>query len=327
MTWAELSKGTSELPITTDMTSSCSSSCFSLRRSLEEKNDNLKRRLKTLEAVIFHQNRTIHTLQDVIEMHHQRSPTHHQQQLAPQQKRTLLPQESQLSPALYELMETGHEPPPPPIHNMGKKTKEEPEQQKKKHKKIEKENENDDAQIKIKTTKAKIKHQIIQQPQAPAKSTNYYLQYKKDLDLPNIKDERTPSRRGAGPRTSEGFQPRPQCPVQMTKSSSTRRYSYPFQSHKHSHERPRAASSSKRGQDPPPHAFDFPHKQVIRKKAERAALPGYDCLECEQYYHAIGNVIPKNVQIQKCSRHRSAYVPYETPDDFWNLSFPDSIPQ
>uniref|UniRef100_A0AAV1VAG4 DNA endonuclease activator Ctp1 C-terminal domain-containing protein n=1 Tax=Peronospora matthiolae TaxID=2874970 RepID=A0AAV1VAG4_9STRA len=73
----------------------------------------------------------------------------------------------------------------------------------------------------------------------------------------------------------------------------------------------------------------FPYIEVVRNREERKALPGYDCIECKKYYDALGELGTVDVAAQKhkCSRHRARFQPYETPDDFWRLSFPDSEPQ
>jgi hypothetical protein len=63
--------------------------------------------------------------------------------------------------------------------------------------------------------------------------------------------------------------------------------------------------------------------EVVRKKDERAALPGHECLECAKYYYALGPEFQG--QCDLCSRHRAKHEPYATPEDFWRLSFPDSI--
>lgn len=74
---------------------------------------------------------------------------------------------------------------------------------------------------------------------------------------------------------------------------------------------------------------DFPYVEVVRNRDERAALPAYDCVECSKYYKALDGLLTSS-QIEheksKCSRHRARFEPYNTPDDFWRLSFPDSHP-
>uniref|UniRef100_K3W5G9 DNA endonuclease activator Ctp1 C-terminal domain-containing protein n=1 Tax=Globisporangium ultimum (strain ATCC 200006 / CBS 805.95 / DAOM BR144) TaxID=431595 RepID=K3W5G9_GLOUD len=75
---------------------------------------------------------------------------------------------------------------------------------------------------------------------------------------------------------------------------------------------------------------DFQYVEVVRNRDARAALPGHDCVECRKYYEALDGVISADdVARQKaaCSRHRARFEPYNTPDDFWSLSFPDSVPE
>lgn len=74
----------------------------------------------------------------------------------------------------------------------------------------------------------------------------------------------------------------------------------------------------------------FQYVEVVRNREARAALPGHDCVECRKYYEALDGLIPDaDAQLAKakCSRHRAKFEPYNTPDDFWCLSFPDSEPQ
>lgn len=73
----------------------------------------------------------------------------------------------------------------------------------------------------------------------------------------------------------------------------------------------------------------FAYVEVVRNREARAALPAHDCPECAKYYAALGDTVSaEQVAEHKraCSRHRARYQPYETPDDFWRLSFPDSEP-
>ncbi|CAI5709069.1 unnamed protein product [Peronospora destructor] len=73
----------------------------------------------------------------------------------------------------------------------------------------------------------------------------------------------------------------------------------------------------------------FAYIEVVRNREERKALLGHDCIECKKYYDALGEIgtIDAAAQKHKCSRHRARFEPYQTPDDFWRLSFPDSEPQ
>ncbi|KAJ0393978.1 hypothetical protein ATCC90586_009081 [Pythium insidiosum] len=68
----------------------------------------------------------------------------------------------------------------------------------------------------------------------------------------------------------------------------------------------------------------FPYLEVVRNREQRAALPGHDCDECRKYYEALDGLVPESEIKARCSRHRARHEPYQTPDDFWRLSFPDS---
>lgn len=84
-----------------------------------------------------------------------------------------------------------------------------------------------------------------------------------------------------------------------------------------------AAASSKPREDD----GGFQYVEVVRNREARAALPGHDCVECRKYYEALEGLIPDadmELAKSKCSRHRARFEPYNTPDDFWRLSFPDS---
>ncbi|OWZ19069.1 hypothetical protein PHMEG_0006736 [Phytophthora megakarya] len=72
-------------------------------------------------------------------------------------------------------------------------------------------------------------------------------------------------------------------------------------------------------------AKSFAYVEVVRNRDERKELPAHDCFECKKYYDALGG-IGAAAQKNKCSRHRARFEPYQTPDDFWRLSFPDSEP-
>ena len=83
-------------------------------------------------------------------------------------------------------------------------------------------------------------------------------------------------------------------------------------------ERPRASNNRKNDKE-----NQFRYVEVVRNRADRAALPGHDCVECRKYYDALGEAMPDDHR-DACSRHRARFEPYCTPDDFWRLSFPDS---
>jgi len=64
--------------------------------------------------------------------------------------------------------------------------------------------------------------------------------------------------------------------------------------------------------------------QVVRSRETRMALPAYACPECSGFLDAVGDLFDREQILKKCSRHRHAHKPYETPEGFWDLSFPDS---
>ncbi|XP_045599545.2 calponin homology domain-containing protein DDB_G0272472 [Procambarus clarkii] len=69
---------------------------------------------------------------------------------------------------------------------------------------------------------------------------------------------------------------------------------------------------------------DFAHRgEVVRKKAARKQLKGWNCQECEQWYAAV-NSQEKEMMMNKCSRHRSKHNPVaNTPENFWNPDWID----
>nr|CCA18306.1 conserved hypothetical protein [Albugo laibachii Nc14]CCA18421.1 conserved hypothetical protein [Albugo laibachii Nc14] len=79
---------------------------------------------------------------------------------------------------------------------------------------------------------------------------------------------------------------------------------------------------------------DYSYVEVVRNRDVRATLPAHDCRDCSKYYDAIAKMdFPMkssdaydmvDSHKMKCSRHRARFEPYQTPDDFWRLSFPDS---
>lgn len=65
--------------------------------------------------------------------------------------------------------------------------------------------------------------------------------------------------------------------------------------------------------------------EVVRKKDERAALPGHTCTECKRFYEVYerqGMINDDNREyfMQCCSRHKAKWAPAETPEGFWDLS-------
>ncbi|XP_077208725.1 DNA endonuclease RBBP8 [Paroedura picta] len=69
--------------------------------------------------------------------------------------------------------------------------------------------------------------------------------------------------------------------------------------------------------------LDFPHVEVVRKKDERRKLPGHTCKECEIYYADFPEG-EKEKKLSACSRHRSRYIPPDTPENFWEVGFPST---
>ncbi|XP_071516499.1 uncharacterized protein [Panulirus ornatus] len=65
--------------------------------------------------------------------------------------------------------------------------------------------------------------------------------------------------------------------------------------------------------------------EVVRKKAARKQLEGWQCHECEQWYKG-QNLTSEEIKMMmnKCSRHRSKHNPVtNTPKDFWNPDWTD----
>lgn len=74
---------------------------------------------------------------------------------------------------------------------------------------------------------------------------------------------------------------------------------------------------------------EYARVEVVRKKDERAVLPGHECEECAKFYDAIregGLDFDRKLFVNNCSRHRSAYAAPDTPPHFWDLSFPETQP-
>ena len=65
--------------------------------------------------------------------------------------------------------------------------------------------------------------------------------------------------------------------------------------------------------------------EVVRKKDQRECLPGFSCSECEKYYlelerQGLLDTIDRAEMLKRCSRHKSAWEPPQTPEGFWELS-------
>lgn len=124
------------------------------------------------------------------------------------------------------------------------------------------------------------------------------------------------------------------CPPNTSDSSATAAYSAPRPHGK----RPKVLAkiknyelssvSSAREDNPPLHQQDdlvgndtFRYVDVVRKKAEREALPGHDCPRCAKFYAALEINDPHTLrELQNgCSRHRQQYQNPDTPEDFWKI--------
>lgn len=72
---------------------------------------------------------------------------------------------------------------------------------------------------------------------------------------------------------------------------------------------------------------EIPYCEVVRKKADRAALKPHECPECGKFIDAIMEQDKHGVynrhELMCASRHRHRFTPPETPEDFWELSFID----
>jgi DNA repair protein endonuclease SAE2/CtIP C-terminus len=63
---------------------------------------------------------------------------------------------------------------------------------------------------------------------------------------------------------------------------------------------------------------------IVRKKAERALLNGYECSECSSYYKTF-DLSPNELRekLKLCSKHRALAAPPKTPEHFWDIDFPE----
>ena len=69
----------------------------------------------------------------------------------------------------------------------------------------------------------------------------------------------------------------------------------------------------------------FAYQEVVRGRDARAALPGHDCDECRKFLDALGPGFDREDIVNKCSRHRARHKPPSTPDNFWRMTFVDSV--
>lgn len=75
-------------------------------------------------------------------------------------------------------------------------------------------------------------------------------------------------------------------------------------------------------------ANNFRYEEVVRGKAAREALTGYECEECAAFFdeavlHGDGAKYYDRDELLRCSRHRALHTPPQTPEDYWELSFMD----
>lgn len=73
---------------------------------------------------------------------------------------------------------------------------------------------------------------------------------------------------------------------------------------------------------------NYAYEEVVRGKAAREALIGYECKECAAFFdeavlHGDGSKYYDRDELLRCSRHRARQTPPQTPEDYWELSFAD----
>ena len=78
----------------------------------------------------------------------------------------------------------------------------------------------------------------------------------------------------------------------------------------------------------------YAYVEVVRDKATRAAMPGHTCGKCEPFMRSIeaSGALSQREGARKeflcdCSRHKTRGEQWQqdTPDQFWELSFQDSM--
>ena len=71
----------------------------------------------------------------------------------------------------------------------------------------------------------------------------------------------------------------------------------------------------------------FAYQAVVRKKCERAKMPGHFCDQCQGFIDATKDQLSaadvRKLQ-DECSRHKAYHPPPGTPEGFWEMSFMDS---
>jgi len=70
----------------------------------------------------------------------------------------------------------------------------------------------------------------------------------------------------------------------------------------------------------------FKFKETVRNKSERDQLPGHECEHCKKFYDAVG-IDDKKKFLNFCSRHKYQDSPPTTPENYWEVSFPDTETQ
>ncbi|KAI9217484.1 hypothetical protein BC828DRAFT_418083 [Blastocladiella britannica] len=71
------------------------------------------------------------------------------------------------------------------------------------------------------------------------------------------------------------------------------------------------------------------YTETVRNKAAREKMHASDCACCRQFYQVAGVVADGDVQarLQRVSRHRTMHVPKSTPEGFWDVGFPATLPE
>ncbi|KAG0414339.1 hypothetical protein HPB47_008468 [Ixodes persulcatus] len=84
----------------------------------------------------------------------------------------------------------------------------------------------------------------------------------------------------------------------------------------------RVAQTSGNVDDPSEVAHKF-HGTPVRGREARQRLPAHECKDCQDFYERAGHGRRQEL-LKKCSRHRALHAPPPTPDNFWELDFPDT---
>ncbi|ELT92183.1 hypothetical protein CAPTEDRAFT_228270 [Capitella teleta] len=71
---------------------------------------------------------------------------------------------------------------------------------------------------------------------------------------------------------------------------------------------------------------NYAHVTVVRKQNERRQLQAFSCSECKKYYELRGLDESDIQEKMKACRHRAKYIPPSTPEHYWSLDFPDTLP-